>query len=67
MFNFNFGSYNFTLVTTTMESLYKSSYDLGLYTKNDIANFVKNGSIDSGGYERITGDKYEKGAKKSKA
>lgn len=56
--NFNF-DFNFTSMFNTLETMYKSSYDLGLYTKKQIAGFVRNGSLDEDGYKRITGDDYE--------
>lgn len=37
----------------------KKYYDLGLYTKAHVANFVKKGAITSEEYELITGEAYQ--------
>ena len=37
----------------------KKYYDLGLYTKAHVANFVKKGAITAEEYELITGESYQ--------
>ena len=37
----------------------KKFYDLGLYTKEHVANFVKKGAITAEEYELITGEAYQ--------
>lgn len=56
-------SIDFSSIYKTMEKLYKASYDAGFYTNETIAGFVKNGSLDKAGYERITGEPYEEATK----
>lgn len=43
----------------SFEFFYKKYYDMGIYTKKNIANFVKMGCVGSDAYKRITGDDYE--------
>jgi len=37
----------------------KKFYDMGIYTKVQVANFVKKGVITAEQYEMITGEPYE--------
>ncbi|QNQ80772.1 XkdX family protein [Lactobacillus sp. PV034] len=43
----------------SFEFFYKKYYDMGIYTKKNIANFVKMGCVGSDAYKRITGENYE--------
>ena len=42
-----------------MFKIVKRYYDKGIYTKENIATFVKAGKITAEQYEEITGDVYE--------
>lgn len=57
MFNFIF-NFNMSDFSTTMESLYKQSYDNGFYSNETIAGFVRTGSIGPDAYKRITSKDY---------
>lgn len=39
----------------------KRFYDIGLYTKAQVAAFVRKGKLTADEYEAITGDEYEEG------
>lgn len=46
-------------LSVMFEKQYKLYYDWHCYTAQDIARFVKLGTIDAAAYKRITGEDYE--------
>ena len=46
-------------LSASFEYFYKLYYDMGIYTKETIASFVKMGCVGPDAYKRITGDNYE--------